>query len=128
MLDVILVVLWRRRVVIFLLCLAVFCYGVFRPESPPDFFPHSDKFLHVLAYFGLSGCAALAMHGRRHAAWTWVMLLLAAPGVEYLQHILQPARNFSLGDAAANLGGLLLAALVWHWARLLLRRVPQPNA
>ncbi|WP_269499616.1 hypothetical protein [Castellaniella sp. S9] len=115
--------IWRHRLALFCVCLAVFCYGVFRPESPPELFYESDKAMHVLAFMGLGLCAALAACGHRWAWAVWPALIAAAPLVEWLQHALQPAtRDFSLGDITGNLIGVALAALVWglvlRWLKL----------
>lgn len=110
--------LWRWRTPLFFLCLGIFCWGVFRPDSPPELFEDSDKALHVLAFMGLGLCSALAAAGRRGAAWVWPALLLAAPLTEWAQHALQPAtRDFSLGDILGNLAGVALAALLWRLVR-----------
>lgn len=109
---------WRYRLLLFCACLAVFCYGVFRPESPPELFQESDKALHVLAFLGLGLCSALVACGRRAAWVVWPALIVAAPVVEWLQHVLQPAsRDFSTGDIASNLIGVALAALAWRVLR-----------
>lgn len=106
---------WRHRLRLFLACLAVFCYGVFRPESPPELFQESDKVMHVLAFLVMGLCSALAAWGRRYAWLVWPALAAAAPLVEWLQHALQPGtRDFSLGDIAGNLVGVVLAALAWR--------------
>ncbi|MER1968524.1 hypothetical protein [Castellaniella sp. GW247-6E4] len=118
---------WRYRLALFFACLAVFCYGVFRPESPPELFQESDKAMHVLAFLGLGLCGALAVHGRRGAWAVWPALVAAAPLVEWLQHVLQPAtRDFSLGDILGNLAGAMLAAMVWRLALGWYRARPKP--
>lgn len=114
---------WRWRLPIFVLCVAVFCYGAFRPEPPPEIFVESDKVMHLAAFGGLGLCSALAAHGHRHLERiVWPLLVAAAPLTEWLQHVLQPStRNFSLGDIAANLAGVALAALLWRLAGRWLR-------
>lgn len=104
--------LWRCRRGLFVLCLLVFCYGVFRPEPPPDLFQDSDKFLHVLAFAGLSWSAGLAFD--RAPAWlVWPVLAAMAPLVEWLQHVAQPMREFSPGDIQANFAGVALGYVAW---------------
>lgn len=111
--------IWRNRRALFIICLLVFCYGVLRPEPPPDLFPDSDKALHLLAFGGLSFSARLAFD--RAPAWLlWPMLVLSAPASEWLQHVVQPAREFSVGDIQANLVGVALGCLVWLTFRRLL--------
>jgi len=120
--DILPALVWRHRLALFCACLAVFCYGVFRPESPPELFNESDKAMHVLAFLGLGLCGALAAYGRRGAWGVWPALAAAAPLVEWLQHALQPAtRDFSLGDIGGNLAGAALAAFAW-WLALRWRR------
>ncbi|OWK42562.1 VanZ like family protein [Pseudomonas oleovorans subsp. oleovorans] len=111
------------RVPLFVLCVLVFCYGVFRPEPPPELFQDSDKLWHVLAFFGLSLCARLAFP-RLAGGWLWPLLLVLAPLVEWLQHWLQASRHFSLGDIQANVLGVLLALLLSGLWQLLARRLP----
>lgn len=97
-------------------------YGLFRPESPPNLFNNSDKLLHVLGFGAVSLAARIAFI--RAPAWLlWGILLLCAPFLEWLQHSLQPSRQFSLNDIYANLTGIALAAIGWwlltvlykHW-------------
>lgn len=102
-------------------CSALLAYGLFRPQSPPDLFTQSDKWLHLLAFMAFAGCARLAFPSVS-AYLFWPLLLCSAPLLEYLQHLLQPVRTFSLADAGANLLGVLLAALAWAlMQRVLLR-------
>ncbi|SDR81784.1 VanZ family protein [Pseudomonas oryzae] len=101
------------RALPFLACLAVFLYGMFRPESPPELFEQSDKALHLLAFGALSLTSRLAF--QRLPGWLlWSTLLALAPFLEWLQKYLQPARQFSELDIAANLAGVALAWLGWH--------------
>ncbi|MBV6272970.1 hypothetical protein KVP09_08570 [Alcaligenaceae bacterium CGII-47] len=111
--------IWQFRRPLFLGCLLVFCYGVFRPEPPPDLFQDSDKALHILAFAGLSFSARLGLD--RAPAWLlWPALVVLAPLTEWLQHIVQPTREFSLGDIQANLAGIVLGSLTWMIFRRLL--------
>lgn len=103
---------------LFAICCALLGYGLFRPESPPDLFDDSDKALHVLAFGALALSSRIAF--ARAPGWAlWPLLGLAAPALEWMQHYLQPARQFSSGDILANLLGVALALLGW----LLLRRL-----
>ncbi len=115
---------WRYRRLLFVLCLLVFCYGVFRPEPPPDLFQDSDKFLHVLGFGGLSFSARLAFD--RVPAWLiWPALVAMAPLIEWLQHVAQPLRHFNSGDIQANLIGVALGCLAWlTFTHLLAARDP----
>ena len=108
------------RVLLFVVCCAALSYGLFRPESPPEFFEDSDKWMHLLAF------GALGLSARLAFAWVpgwllWGLLLGAAPLLEWLQHKWQPYRQFSQADMLANLLGVLLAALACWLSALLWR-------
>ncbi|QEY59471.1 VanZ family protein [Pseudomonas sp. C27(2019)] len=106
------------RRLFFLGCLALLLYGLFRPESPPALFSHSDKYLHVLGFGAVSLTARIAF--LRAPAWLlWGVLLASAPLSEWLQQQLQNTRQFSWLDISANLLGVLLAALGW-WLLMLI--------
>jgi VanZ family protein len=106
------------RFLLFLVCCALLGYGLFRPQSPPEFFVNSDKFMHVLAFAGLAFSARLAFV--RVPGWLlWSLLLVLAPLAEWLQHRWQPVRQYSHEDMLANLAGVLLALLVWGLLGLL---------
>lgn len=104
--------LFRFRLVIFFMFLAALCYGLFRPTPPPDLFGDSDKYMHLVAFFGLGLTARFAFMYRA-GIWVWLALLASAPLLEYLQHYFQPHRTFSGFDALANVTGVLLALSFW---------------
>lgn len=109
------------RFLIFVACTALLLYGLFRPESPPNLFDNSDKLLHLLAFGGFSLTARLAF--LRAPGWLlWGVLLFCAPLSEWLQHVLQPARQFSWFDIYANWAGVVLAAMGWWVLTWLYRR------
>ena len=100
------------RYLLFVACILALGYGLFRPESPPDLFEQSDKFMHLLAFAAVAFSSRLAF--QRVGAWPfWGLLLLLAPLLEWLQHRLQLSRQFSLEDMLANLLGVLLGLLAW---------------
>jgi len=103
------------RILLFLCVAALLCYGLLRSAPPPELFAQSDKLEHLLAFAALAfTCRAAFPHLGNERFWG--LMLPLAPLLEWLQHLLQPAsRHFSLGDAAANLAGMLLAALAWRW-------------
>ncbi|MNZ91900.1 VanZ like family protein [compost metagenome] len=110
------------RLLLFGTCGAVFLYGLFRPESPPQLFEQSDKALHLLAFAALALSSRLAFP--RMPAWLlWGGLLALAPLLEWLQKVLQPARQFSELDIAANLLGVVLAWLGWQCLQALRRHL-----
>jgi VanZ family protein len=99
------------RLALFWSCLTLLLYGLFRSQSPPDLFSHSDKWMHLLAFFALGACARLAFW-QWPERWLWPLLLFSGPLLEYAQQWLQPARVFSTVDALANAVGVLLAMVV----------------
>lgn len=86
-------------------------YGLLRPESPPDFFDHSDKLLHVLAFSGLA-CLTRIAYPMFSGIVLWLILMVLAPSLEALQAVFQPHRVFSVGDVVANVTGVLLGFLL----------------
>lgn len=109
----------------FLACCAVLAYGLFRPESPPDLFEASDKFLHLLAFAGLSLASRIAFPSV--SGWLlWGLLYTQAPLLEWLQHGLQPGREFSQWDMLANLCGISIALALWIGQDLLRKRLYSP--
>ncbi len=110
------------RLLLFVACAAVLFYGMFRPESPPALFEQSDKALHLLAFGALALSSRLAFP--RMPAWLlWGGLLPLAPFLEWLQKAVQPARQFSELDIAANLLGVALAWLGWQCLQALRRHL-----
>lgn len=110
------------RLLLFAVCSALLLYGMFRAESPPALFEGADKALHLLAFAALSLSSRLAFH--RLPGWLlWSVLLALAPLLEWLQKYLQPARQFSELDIAANLLGVALAWLGWRCLQLLQRHL-----
>ena len=104
--------LYRIRYALFLICLATLLYGILRPESPPQLFTQSDKYLHFVAFLGFSLATRFAFCHK--AIWAvWIALVMSAPGLEFLQHYLQASRQFSWGDVAGNLSGVIAAFIIW---------------
>lgn len=109
------------RVLPFVVCGSLLLYGLFRPESPPNLFEQSDKALHLLAFGAVAVTSRLAFS--RIPGWLlWGSLVALAPFLEWLQHYVQPGRQFSVLDIAANVVGTLLAWAGWHCLRQLQRR------
>lgn len=104
------------RIGMFLLCCLTLAYGLFRSEPAPHLFEHSDKWLHVMAFGGLTLCTRLAFSRTRLAILGGVLMLLA-PALEWLQHDWQPMREFSLGDVVANVIGVALGLMVCWWIK-----------
>lgn len=113
------------RKLMFLTCCAVLAYGLFRPEPPPDLFESSDKFLHLLAFAGLSLISRFAFPSM--PGWLlWSLLYSQAPLLEWLQHTLQPTREFSQLDILANLCGVSIALVLWTLQSLVRKRFFSP--
>lgn len=114
------------RLLLFGACCAGLLYGLLRPESPPQLFDESDKVLHLLAFACLALTARQAF--QRLPGWLlWLPLLALAPLLEWLQHSLQPLRQFSELDIAANQLGVMLAWLGWRGSQAVRRRLaPSP--
>lgn len=113
------------RKLLFLACCAVLAYGLFRPEPPPDLFDESDKFLHLIAFGGLSLVTRIAFPST--PGWLlWPLLYIQAPLLEWLQHVIQPVREFSPLDVLANLCGISLALVLWICQGLLRKRLFKP--
>ena len=114
------------RYLLFAACILALCYGLFRPESPPDLFEQSDKVMHLLAFAAVAFSSRLAF--QRVAGWPfWGLLLLLAPLLEWLQHRLQPSRQFSQEDMLANLLGVLLGLIAWLVWQALRKRFMTPQ-
>ncbi len=112
--------MFRLKPTFFVVCCALMLYGLFRPQSPPDLFEQSDKALHLLAFGALALSSRLAFE--RLPGWPlWGVLFALAPLLEWLQHLVQPVRQFSQDDILANALGVLLAWLTWQALRSRLR-------
>lgn len=72
----------------------------------------SDKFLHFIAYGGLTALAAAAWP---RLALFWLLLCASAVGaiLEIAQGVLNMGRTASFGDQFANMSGAALALLIW---------------
>jgi hypothetical protein len=85
------------------------------PSSPPGV----DKFVHASLF------AALALTGRwagvAHAVLTSVLVLYAAAS-EVIQGLI--GRDAAVGDLLADVAGLFLGLLLWHWLSRRAARVP----
>lgn len=89
------------------LALIVITYLTLSIQQMPDF-PNSDKFAHVIAFFGLT----LLAHNSAPGKLKWSMLALLGYGIliELLQG-LTSYRQASAADALADAVGIVLYAL-----------------
>ncbi|MDM1696962.1 VanZ family protein [Thiopseudomonas alkaliphila] len=101
------------RILLFITCFVVVCYGLFRPEVPPAIFRGADRVMHFSAFLGVSFSARLAFP--KLPAWlVWGLLLAFAPISEWLQSVIQPVnRSFNWLDIVANTMGVLTALLCY---------------
>ncbi len=106
-----------------LLAVVLHLYGLYRPGEPgeSEWFPQSDKVLHLLGFAAPSTLAVLVF---RH--W-WPIVVFAAHAVvsEVAQAWWLPGRDGDLVDVLADLSGLLPAVTIWWWLQ---RRGSRPSA
>lgn len=85
-------------------------------STPLSLFPHADKVAHMGAYALLAVSSTCAVFPFRHPAGRWIVPAITAAcafyglGIEVLQ--LFSGRSFSWLDAAANLAGACIGAVV----------------
>lgn len=96
----------------FVLVAGLVMYGIFRPIPPEMLFEQSDKVGHIGAFLVLALTGRMAMN-RLSAVSFWLMMLILAVFLEYLQGEFRPFRVFSLADVVANGSGVLLALCVY---------------
>lgn len=101
---------WSRRVAFWLFwpALAVVIWGELTPHPPHLEMETSDKFLHFLAYFGLSGIAAAALRRRRTIVLAVLGLIALGGMLEILQSF--TGRDAEWLDEAANTLGAVMGA------------------
>lgn len=76
---------------------------------------YADKWVHGAMFAVLGALGLVAWRTRRQRCWLGLGLLLLAPVTELLQQLV-PGRSASVGDALADVLGLLLVGLLlWHW-------------
>lgn len=96
--------------VLLVLALVAQVAGLYAPTVPgPDGIPGLDKVAHFLSF-----AAPAALAWALGARWVVVLLVLHALVAEPLQHALAPNRVAELGDALANLSGVVVGALSAH--------------
>jgi VanZ family protein len=85
----------------------------FRPRSENNFWS-PDKWLHFAAYLGLSILLGLANARLKKNYWLAIMAIAGTLGfgLELVQGVALPFRSFSWHDAASNLAGATLGAIV----------------
>ena len=78
----------------------------------------SDKLAHFVVYFATAFLAVvlLGLKGKSPLVLGCAAVALYGALIEVVQHFL-PYRSFSVGDMAANAGGVLVFASIWIAAR-----------
>lgn len=109
------------RLVPFLAVTAVILYAGLRPEPVPQAFDQQDKLHHMLGFAAYAFALNLAFP-RWRAVYGLLMGLALALSIELAQG-LQPHRDASLADMAANTVGVLLGWVCWLWVRGGLQRL-----
>lgn len=100
---------------------AVILYSGLKPEPVPQVFDQQDKLHHLAGFAAFAFTLYLAFAGRR-MGWGLLASVGLGLGIELLQG-LQPHRDASLGDMAANtLGAVIgwgcwLGFRAWLWRR-----------
>ncbi len=98
---------------VFIFCLALVLYAIFRAEPPQQLFRHSDKVGHFLGFAALTLSAGFARQPRS-MWWFGGGLMVFAAGFEWLQPWVSPRRLFSVDDMAANLAGVFIGVVVYR--------------
>lgn len=98
----------RAALWLFWPAVAVVTWGELTPHPPHLEAQTSDKFLHFIAYFGLSGIATVALSGRRVVLVVLAMIALGG-ALEIAQSV--TGRDAEWLDEAANSAGAVLGAL-----------------
>jgi len=122
----------RRSVALRWLLVVVLAVGLamaLRPlaskANPENWFPHSDKLVH-LSFFALAWW--LSVQAGLRAGWRLGLgLLLYGGAMELAQAFFTVARGASLTDVAADGSGLLLGAALTRWAARRGSSVGQPQ-
>ncbi len=107
---------------LFFISLILLLYGVLRSTPPQQYFEHSDKVLHVIAFFSVTFLGRLGLitiPGRVY----WPIAIISSAGLELLQGVLWTTRIFSIGDGVANIAGVFLAMFVYSTLRYFHRRL-----
>lgn len=87
-------------------------------------FPHIDKVVHALMYFGLAVLLVRPLKrlpGSRPYLWSVMICLVIGTAVEYSQAYLTVNRSGSFYDELANVLGAIMGVVFYH---LLIRNFP----
>ena len=78
---------------------------------------HNDKLDHIIAFFFLSSFIMRLNKEEKFTIWMWIVLLLAAVGVEVGQHILPTGREGDFFDFLASYFGVVTYGVYHYWIR-----------
>jgi len=98
---------------VFLCVLLGLFVGIFNPEPLPKLFKHSDKYEHAAAFFVVSMAGAFYFQRFKVMVLYWLVWLILAYSLEYLQGFYLPRRTFDLFDVYANALGVVVAFVLW---------------
>jgi len=98
---------------VFLCVLLGLLAGVFNPEPIPKLFKHADKYEHAAAFFVVALTGAFYFKQLKFFTLYWLLWLVLAYSLEYLQGLYLPKRTFDLYDVYANAAGVVVAYILW---------------
>lgn len=102
-------------IAVFIACWGAVLYGMFIPQPSSSVMEHGlDKVVHLMAFIAMTLTARLVMP-RLSLFWFVPLMLVFACGLEYLQPMVRPSRDFGLDDMAANVFGVLIGCVIWPW-------------
>jgi len=115
---------WLRVITTVTVALVILTYSIYDPPGsgtismgPFGLLPYAT-WLHLLAYGGLAGTVAYALHEHPRPDWQHVLLVVVVVavygiGIELLQSTLAD-RQADLADAGVNTLGAGFAAIAWR--------------
>ena len=102
--------------------LALICYGLFLPANdlpmkPFLMIPYFDKMVHFLLFFMLCLLFFRPFKSLQLRQYLWASLLTLALSalLELSQHIFTSTRNSDIYDFIANISGIFVALLFYHF-------------
>lgn len=94
----------------FVLAVLVVIVGSLTPAAEMPEIAVSDKIQHFAAYAGLAFLALVGWPRQGPFGWPVMSVVVAGPTIEVLQHLV-PGRSASVGDAAADIAGVVIGVL-----------------
>ena len=114
-----------RKVMLFwkpVIWLSLICYGLFLPanELPMKSFlniPHFDKMVHFSLFFVLCLLLFRPIKSLQLKQYLWAPLFSIALSamLELIQHSISSSRNSDIFDLTANVSGILISVLFYHF-------------